>query len=448
MTAVAEAPTKRPQLGRQFLITGGKMAAIPFIFGMSGLVYFISISNYDDAVGAAYGVALTVTQAVTMLGAGVFIYAMHRLPGEGLHAPGAREQLAKTGGAVVSAIAVLCVVLLVAGIALITVDDSGYLAATYWTRMPGAVVFPMQGILTAALVLSDKEGAALRTTIENFLIHFTVAVTIWFLHPPPHLALAMIGGSMGAVTIFTLVRKWLRLEDNRWLITRAVKEGTARFVKRPWRHLRSHPATLAGAADGIIMMVTFAVVTSMMAQSKPVEALTTAALITVIRTIMLPTKQFGVVAAKLIRRETSMSATGQLKRYLGIVTLLLLPVVVFMLVMPGALLSLLGASTVTPAMEWAVRLCGLQLLLEPITGSLAAVFKIVIRPTANLGTLAVVMLLGVIPAVVLMSGLGWLTMLVAWSMLMLARLIFAARVILQYLKWRHGPVSHPVVATA
>ena len=102
MTAVAEAPTKRPQLGRQFLITGGKMAAIPFIFGMSGLVYFISISNYDDAVGAAYGVALTVTQAVTMLGAGVFIYAMHRLPGDGLHAPGAREQLAKTGGAVVS----------------------------------------------------------------------------------------------------------------------------------------------------------------------------------------------------------------------------------------------------------------------------------------------------------------------------------------------------------
>ncbi|QSB05337.1 hypothetical protein [Natronoglycomyces albus] len=433
----------RPQLGKRFLVTGSKMAAIPLIFGLSGIIYFIAISAYDDQVGAAYGVALTVTAAVTMLGAGIFVYAMHRLPGEGLHHPDAREQLAHTGGAVVAAISVLTVILLLAGLVLTTLDDTGYLAATYWPRMVGAMFFPMQGILTAALVLADKEGAALRTTVENFGLHFTVAISIWYLHPSPHVALMTIGGAMGLVTLFTLLRKWLRLGKDRWLINRALREGAATFLLAPWAHVRSHPKTLAGAADGIIMMFTFAVVTSLMAQSKPVEALTTAALITVIRTFMLPMKQFGIVAAKQLRRETQVDSARQIKLYVSIASALLLPVAALMFVAPGSLLTLLGASATTVAMEWAVRLCAIALLLEPITGCLASAFKIVIRPTANLGTLAVVMLLGVIPAVTL-AALWWgLTMLVAWSILLIARAIFAARVIVQYYSWRRDCLTSP-----
>lgn len=441
-------PHTRAEPAKTFFIKGTQVAAALFLSGLKGLIFFAAIRNYDSDVAAAYGVGITVTLAVSMLGAGLNVVAVQKLAGVDVRDDSRerRERLCVLGAAAVSSTLLLTISMVAAGVVL-TFITGGLTSLFFWFRMPGVFLIPIQGIVTGALVASGRESATLRTSMENVALHASAALVLPWLSLSPSAALMAIAVYGTLADTFTLLRQLLRSGHLRAALLDAVRTGTPVVIRQPLSHVKGAWEATTGASDGLIMMGTFALITLAAAEVDHETAVTTTALVSLMRTIIIPLKSYGLVGGRMAKAPSKEIRSDERVHLFGMVIAgLLLPLSLTMLVAPTAMVHLIGLETARGGAALAVSLAGVQLLLEPLAGFGSAVLKVLIGPAAAMTSLLISMAGVALPLISVLLLSGKLSVASLWGTLLVARLCFAVQVLWRYRVWRNNALA-PAPAT-
>ncbi len=409
---------------RDFLSRGTKMALAMFLPGARVLVFFSALSAYGPEVPASYGSTLSLLLVVMSLGTAYQILVVARLRGETLlrdtEKPAALAAVVLAGSVFLSAAA-----LVAGGGALFFQHSPALFAAYYLACLPSVFIAPLMYAAGGILVVTGQEGVRLRTSAENFAGYAVLAAAVFLWQPPPVVALVVIGAGCSLIDLATLVRTVLRTEPRaRTAAVRAVRTGARRMFSA--HVMRSVPGSFSGSFDVLVLVVTFALV-AQIATSLPVaQAAATVAFITVVRTLVVPLKPYGMVAGRLLRTAEGVpeDPTRRLRLFTASMALVLWPVALLFLAAPGPIAGLLGLEQ-EPLVLWGVRLVGVQLLLEPWAGFLSSVLKVVVAPHATVRGLVVLLWCTALPVIALLALAGLLNLLSLWLVLVTARAGFA-----------------------
>jgi hypothetical protein len=229
---------------------------------------------------------------------------------------------------------------------------------------------------------------------------------------------AAIAGSLADVV--AVAWRVVFLAPDRTLGIRSVARGAALLVRRPLGAFRELPGSIAGALDGLILMTVFAVAGTIAAGASVVDGAIVVLVVAILRTLIVPLKQFGMAGGRLIAQRRTLGQ-GDGKQLL---TLIATSSVILWSI--AALILLIKAATpLLDLLPWPfVLLMGAQLFLEPVTGVAFAAQKILDRPAFGLRTLAILSFLGTIPALLLLSSMGVATALNVWATVFCARVLF------------------------
>ncbi|NKY99208.1 MMPL family transporter [Nocardiopsis dassonvillei subsp. albirubida] len=400
------------------------MALAVFLPGARVLVFFSALGAYGPEVTASYGSTLSLLLVVMSLGTAYQILVVARLRGETLlrdtEKPAALAAVVLAGSVFLTAAA-----LVAGGGAFFFQHSPALFAAYYLAYLPAVFIAPLMYAAGGILVVTGQEGVRLRTSVENFAGYAALAVAVFLWQPSPVVALAVIGAGCSLIDLATLVRTVLRTEpEARSAAARAVRTGARSMFSA--RVVRSVPGSLSGAFDVLVLVATFALV-AQIATSLPVaQAAATVAFITVIRTLVVPLKPYGMVAGRLLRTvESAPEDHGRRMRLFTVSTALLLwPIALLFLAAPGPIAGLLGLEQ-EPMVLWGVRLVGVQLLMEPWAGFLSSVLKVVVAPHATVRSLVVLLWCTALPVIALLALTGLLNLLSLWLVLVAARAGFA-----------------------
>ncbi|WP_228474370.1 hypothetical protein, partial [Streptomyces calidiresistens] len=218
----------------------------------------------------------------------------------------------------------------------------------------------------------------------------------------------------------------------------AVLRGGWAVLRRGVRpRLRRLPALVSGTTDALVMMSSFMVVMLVAHRDGAATAAVTAVLVNVVRTLVVPLKQFGIVGGRLAAAADDPGGIDRrLRLFAGCVTALLAPLGLLLLIFPAAPGWLTGEALAHPDAETAIRLVGLQLLVEGVAGFGSSALKIVVSPGASLPHLMAVMYGFAVPAVVVLSLAGRLSLVSLWAVMLSARLVFVGCVLWVHRGWR------------
>ncbi|MFW6641412.1 hypothetical protein ACOALZ_15380 [Nocardiopsis algeriensis] len=409
---------------KDFLSRGTKAALAVFLAGSKVLLFFSALSGYAPEVAASYGSALTLLLVCLTLGTAYQVLVVSRLRRDTLlKDPERTAELAATvlAGSVFLALGALAA----SGAALAFQHSPGLFAAFLLTYLPAVLLAPVTYAAGGVLLVTGQEGVRLRTSAENFVAHALLAAAVFLWEPSPVVALVVIGAGCSLVDLATLVRTVVRTEPQaRAAVLRSVREGARRMWSAPV--LRAVPGSFAGALDALVLVAAFAVVSQVVTVLPAAQAAAALACIAVVRTLVVPLKPYGMVAGRLLRASGAdlREQARRLRLFTASTALLLWPLALVFLALPGPVAGLLGLEA-DPVVLWGVRLVGAQLLLEPCAGFLSSVLKVVVAPHATVRSLVVVLWCGALPAIGLLAVSGHLTLVSLWSVLLLARAGFA-----------------------
>ncbi|WP_344862992.1 hypothetical protein [Planomonospora alba] len=435
---------------RAFASSGTKLALAVFLGGAKGLVFFTAVRDYPTDVASAYGTSLTITLAVMMLGVGLNVIVVQRLAGKATRSGLLPEEtgIVRSMAAVaVASTLVLATGVAFAGLAISLLDENGLTSAAYWSRVPSLLLIPVENLISGLLIVRGREGANLRTTLENFILTFLSALVLPWFGLDAVSALIVIGAFCVIIDILTVIRQWVRLGPVGKDLVQALKNGAPEFFSQPAAHLRTMLSAVAGASDGLIMMSSFAVVTALASRVSPEAAAITAVLISVIRTIVVPLKQYGLVAGKLTKaaRGPDADPRSHMRLFITMVSAVMTLLGITFIVAPQLIAYAIGIERPSGGAMAAIRISGVQLLMEPLAGFASAALKVLTTPSAAMRPLMISMFGIALPAMLVFHFAGGLTLIVIWSTLLTARLVFCVQVLTIYLRWeRNMGVPHAV----
>ncbi|MET9064015.1 hypothetical protein ACWDR1_00520 [Streptosporangium sandarakinum] len=430
------------RLGRTFAVSGTKLALAMFVGGVKGLLFFVAVRGYSTDVTAAYGTSLTVMLAVMMLGVGLNVLVVQRLArkiaGDEL-LPDGLEPIRSIAAAAVASTVVLLTTLVLAGLAISFTDAGGLTAAAYWSRVPTLVLIPVENVIVGLLIVLGREGVQLRTTLENLALTSLAALTLPWLKLGDMAVLVAIGVFGVAVDIFTTIRQWVRLGPVRGQLAGALVRAVPLFLSQPGTHLRTMLLAVTGASDGLIMMGSFAVVTALASGVSVEAAAVTATLISVIRTVVVPLKQYGIVAGRLAKapgEQPGLAPGARMRLFIALVAAVMAPLGLVFIAFPQMVASVVGIGDPSQAALLVIRVAGVQLLLEPMAGFASAALKILTVPSAAMRPLLIAMFGMALPVMAALFITGHLSLIAIWVTLLGARVVFCAQVFRLYLMWK------------
>lgn len=433
-------------LGSRFALTGSKLALAIFITGMKGLIFFHTLSGYEPEVVAGYGTALNLIMVFVIAAAGLQVLVVSRFRPADFRKEAWRQETADQLGALAAtAIAVLvglAVLLAIAGGVLAFTDSGGPLTEiSYWARVPSVWLVPITSMIGGILVVMGKEGVALRCAVENLALTAALAFALTLFDLSGPAVLICIGLFGAAVDFSMLVRQWIGLGPMRGAVGTAVRQG-ARLIMAPGRlqYVTAVPRAVSGAMDALFLATTFTVVTAVAAAVSPVAGAITGSLVALIRTVVVPLKAYGMVAGRMTKQSDSVST---MNTFIVTVAVVFVPLGLFLIVSPATFVSLIGEYPAdSPGMLLAVRLVGVQLMLEPFTGFVSSALKVLVAPSATLRSLAIALFGFAVPATLVLYWTGSLSLALVWVVLLSTRVLFCAQTLYAYSRWR----SHPLEA--
>jgi len=419
-----ESVHKKGGIAGDFVSRGTKMALALFLPGAKVLIFFFTLSSYAPEVPASYGSSLSLLLVILALATAYQILVVSRLRRETLLGGG--EKQATLAAVILAGSVLLAVAALAVGVGALVFQHSPALFAAYYAAyLPAIVISPLLSAAGGVLVVTGQEGVRLRTSVENFVGYALLATAVSLWQPAPVLALAVIGAGCSLIDFGTLFRTVLRTEPAaRRAVVQAVRAGARRMFSGPV--LRSVPGSFSGSFDVLVLVVTFAVVAQIATSLPAAQAAATVTFITVIRTLVVPLKAYGMVGGRLLRAApgTPRDHGHRVRVYTVSIALLLWPIALLFLVGPVPIAGLLGLEQ-DPVVIWGLRLVGLQLLLEPWAGFLSSVLKIVVAPHATVRSLVLLLWCTAVPVIVLLALTGLLDLLSLWLTLVAARAGFA-----------------------
>lgn len=415
-----------------FLRRGSLMALASALGGIRGLVTLVALSAYGPTTVSAYGIALSVYGIAVVLCAGHGVAVISKLSRFFLAGESTGESRTHFTELVSTAWAsTFALVTLTFGFGAISAMlqplDSGQFVVAYAAATVGAALLPLGQCLVGKQQVLGLERRSTMHSLEAFAIGTGLALVGIRLAPNAETALLAIAVSSLGADAWGFVRRLNSLGASDRGILRA---GWARFASSPRTAFNRVPRTAAGGYDGIVLLSSFTLASQLAFHVSPFTGAVTVTAITFVRSIVIPLKSVGLVGGRLVA-QGSPSGTSDARliwRAIGSVACFLVPVGVVIAVAPWPLQYLLALPP-GPEVELVIRLIGLQLILEPITGVGSAMLKIIAKPTAVLLPLVLCMWGLALPAIAIGTAMDTASLLGIWTILFTARIAFCACVV-------------------
>lgn len=436
-------------LRRRFVSAGTQLAASVFLIGLKGLVFLWALGDQPPAATAVYGTLLAAVGVAVVLVSGLELHVMSNCrgvaPGRVAMDPRSVQALGRAGSAAVAAALVLTVVLLAAGVIASALPTrtlaglpSGDVMTYYWARIGPVALLPVTSLVSAVLVLAGREGLALRRAAENLALAVVASAALRWLDPSVAHALLLLGLIGALLDVHALLRPLLSLGTSRPVVVASLRFGVVHLCTAPRAAFRSMPQTMTAGVEAIVLATSFAAMTLLAVAAAPQTGAAVGALITVYRAVVVPLKSCAVVAARLALSPTgfvTLTAGQRMRTCRRAVAWLLYPLAGLLLTAPHVPAVLLGAAADTPGVATALRLLGVQLLLEPRTGCTAGALKVLVAATATLTAQMVSLWALALPVMLLLAATERLSLVTLWLTFLASRVIFCLQVGRLYRLW-------------
>lgn len=414
-----------------------------------GLITVVALSAFGTATVSVYGIALGVYGVAVVLCAGHGVAVISRLsrfhPSSDERGESRPHFIEVISTAWASTIVLILLTVTFGTIsAMLLPVDIGLFAAAYASATIGAVLLPLSQCLIGKQLVLGLERISTVHFIETFVIGVGLTLLGVLLSPSSELALLAVGFSGVIADAWGFIRRHRSLGPaDRGII----QAGLTRFLARPTRAFRSVLPVAAGGYDGVVLLVAFTVVSQLALQVNPLTGAVTVTVIAFIRSIVIPLKSVGLVGGRLIVQNSRAGDIDRrlVRRAIRAVAYILVPFGALIALAPEPVQHLLGLPT-GPDVEFVVRLMGVQLMLEPVTGVGSAMLKVIVKPTTVLLPLTLCMWGFAVPAIAISAAINALSLLSIWTVLIAARVAFGICVTIGLIRarTREAPqTAHP-----
>lgn len=420
---------------RSFLTRGSLAALGAFIPSVRPvLILGILVVSYDASVQTVVGLTGTYFGLALVLVAGFTVSAIFRLSRmknesvEALRAP-ITEEFRLASGAAVS----LGVFAAVGGILLpLVLSVDPVLFRTYWFGTAlSLLVLPFSATLLGVYQTRNRDGENLAIAVTAALFQVLVAVSVVRAELSSLNAVLVIGVSGVVSDVGALVYRLKRLGFEEGTTRRVLSDSVSLFVASPIHAIRELPSRLKPALDGLVLMTVFTVAGTVAAANGPRDGAVVVLVVALMRAVVIPLKQFGLVGGRLIAQAGGTLADDRVRFFqlTAIATGILVSIA-------ASLLVVRAIATPLSLIPWMIiSMMALQLCMEPVTGFGFGAQKVLTSPTFGLRSLVVISLGLTIPALLTLWLLGWGSAESIWAVVFLGRLIFFSSLVMRLANW-------------
>lgn len=429
---------------RQLRRRGGALAVAGLVTGFSTTATLVVAAPRLGA-GAVSALALagTISAILTLIFSGFALAVVRHGAHAGRSGPDANHGASSAGEpfwalAIAAGVTIAVVLTALALVIGALFPTERLLAWALLLLVPQGLVVPAQEVLIGLQQAAGADRRILSNALTGLAFRMAGAVAVVVVPCTDIAGIALLGGAGIAAAGWTLRRELASLLQftSRRRLAAGFRNGLREFLGTPLRTVRRVPGATAGSYDGLVQLVSFATVLRLATLLPAAEAASTAIGITALRSLVLPLKQVGLVAGRLIVRMGH--SPGERTTLLGAAARCAAPATTALSV--GCLLTAASGTALSFLPHAAaIVLCmvGAQTLVEPVTGVTASALRVLLSPTATTGSLALIMWAGVLPALAIQAGSGHLTLWGLWSTLLAARLGYAAVVVTKYPRRTH-----------
>lgn len=414
-------------IDRGYIAKSSLMAASNLLqFATASLTLLLIARYLGQEAANSYGATLALVSLLLMLPAGLMIWQISTLaPVLGMLKQSKGQmreknllEVARLNHSFSSY--TLLVALILAGawlLLFLLLNQLDFFVPELWlTLLPWLLVSPWSASCQAKLQLAQQERTIL---VSSLLASGTNLASLYFYFflSTSQAASTQNLAAVGAIFSFTSLALLIFL-TSRVKALPASMRTVRRDRDRPSFQLATLKQIVYGALDGIVLSTVFGLALIFASQTSSEDGFILSLVISIMRMIVIPSKQFGLVGGR-------MYAMGQVKSIrtvlcsslfsLLLITLLLIPAYSLLspVQIPGLLLLLML----------------IQVALEPLAGVLYGFLKISRGPDRAIGGLVGSYLCFALPLLSLLAFAGWATASLCWGLLFLTRLIFMVSVL-------------------
>ncbi|WP_120263841.1 hypothetical protein [Microbacterium sp. AG238] len=373
---------RRDYLGRAALA-----ASAMFLPGIGSVVILLVMAiAYSDEVQAAIGLGGSTAAIVTVVASGFVVTTIRaRTAGHSLEG----ELTGAVGAAMLLLLAAIAIALLSP---VVSRSDAGGYFAVYWiATIPATVLTPIGFVFNGAFQAQHRDGTNLITAVTGTLVKAAVAAVVVALGVPPLAAVAAVGATTSVVSILGVLVRGSQLARADMISWRMVASAAREALAHPVAVIRSLGERAAASVDGLVFLVTFTAAIMVATAHSPADGAVVALSVAVMRSVIVPLKQFGVVGARFVIAERG----GGGGRGLGRGRAMRLSTVqanclVLLAAIAVALTISRLALPVFDQLGWLiVAMMAVQLLIEPWASVLYSYRKIALSTAAGLPALVI-----------------------------------------------------------
>lgn len=384
----------------------------------TALVLLLLGGAVPPVVSAAVGLGGSVLGTTLVLAAGITVTTLRACLPSAIGDPDAAVRARRAE--VRSAAAASCVfAALGAGVLAAGIATGAHLFVTYWLcLLPTIVLAPVSAVISGAFQATNRDGVNLATALIGTLAQVAVTAGAVGVGAPPLLTVALIGATSSVTALVGTVVRGRQVMRAGLFTAAIIRGGLADAVRQPVAVLRGLGERAAAAVDGLVFMVAFTAAVLVASADSPGAGATVALTVALMRSVVVPVKQFGSVGARFVLQERGRPDPISLRTVQANSALVLIL----------AALALVLARVLVPSFSlliWPIVLAMVaQLLLEPWAGVLFA-FRKLTESTAS-GLVALLVAYGGVAA----AGLAALAVVgrgsagPVWATLFAARLVF------------------------
>lgn len=401
---------RRDYLGRAALA-----ASAMFLPGLGSVVILLIMATaYPDEVQAAIGLGGSTAAIVTVVASGFVVTTIRACTaGRGLE----RELTAAMGAAAILLLASVTIALLSP---VLSRSDAGGFFAVYWiASIPATVLTPIGFVFNGAFQAIRRDGTNLITAVTGTLVKAAVAAIVVVLGVPPLPAVAAVASITSVASILGALVRGSQLVRADLMSWRMLAAATREALAHPIAVIRSLGERAAASVDGLVFLVTFAAAILVATRHSPADGAVVALSVAVMRSVIVPLKQFGVVGARFVIAERERPDAMRLSTVQANCFILLVATTLVLAVTRLAL-------PVLDQLGWLlIAMMSAQLLIEPWAGVLYSYRKVALSTSAGLPALVVAYGAVAGPGLALLAATRSGSAEAVWAVLLGTRVVFA-----------------------
>ncbi|MCZ4067066.1 hypothetical protein O1W71_05230 [Microbacterium sp. H37-C3] len=406
---------RRDYLGRATLA-----ASAMFLPGIGSVVILLIMATaYSDDVQAAIGLGGSTAAIVTVVASGFVVTTIRaRTAGRSLEG----ELTGAVGTAMLLLLASIAIALLSP---VLSRSDAGGFFAVYWiATIPATVLTPIGFVFNGAFQALRRDGTNLITAVTGTLVKAAVAAVVVLLGVSPLAAVAAVGATTSVASILGALVRGSQLARADMISWPMFAAATREALAHPVVVVRSLGERAAASVDGLVFLVTFTAAILVATAHSPADGAVVALSVAVMRSVIVPLKQFGVVGARFVIAERR--GSGRDRADAMRLSTVQVNCFVLLAAIAVALTVTRLALPVFDQLGWlVVAMMAGQLLIEPWAGVLYSYRKIALSTAAGLPALGIAYGAVAGPGLTLLAVTRSGSAEAIWAVLLATRVVFA-----------------------